>query len=203
MSIGDRLKKERKRLGYSQAEFAEKLGVHRNSQSRYEAEEREPETSYLNALGKIGVDVSYVMTGVGEEEGDLYNETINRLFVILCGRVGINHDRMNELISEAFDIEKSTLNLKHGHAAAAKRIDDLIARILFERIVDFDLVDLSVLTAIFEEMETVMEKNSLTITPAKKASAAIMLYRAFKANGTVDLKMIEETVNLASSSATP
>lgn len=197
MSIGDRLKKERKRLGYSQAEFAEILGVHRNSQSRYESGEREPEASYLNAIRKAGADVGYVMTGVRDEENDLYNETINRLFAILCRRVGIDHDHMEKIILEAFEIEKSTLNLEHGHTAAAHKVDDLITRIMFEKIGDFDLVDLSLLTAIFEKMETILESSRRSIAPAKKASAAIMLYRAFKANGIVDPKLIEETINLA------
>ncbi|GBL46468.1 hypothetical protein SFMTTN_2282 [Sulfuriferula multivorans] len=35
------------------------------------------------------------------------------------------------------------------------------------------------------------------MVPAKKAHAVVMLYRAFKASGKVDQKIIEEAVQLA------
>ena len=62
--IGERLREERKRLGLSQTDFARLAGVHLNTQSRYEKGEREPDSSYLETLGKKGVDVGYVMAGV-------------------------------------------------------------------------------------------------------------------------------------------
>jgi len=201
MSIGERLKEERKRLGLSQTEFAEKLGMHRNSQSRYESGEREPEASYLRALGEIGCDVGFVMTGVRDEENDLYNETLNRLFVTLCTRLGVDHDRRERLILEAFEIEKSTLHLEYGHEVAVNKINALVAQLIFEKISDFDLIDLSVLSAIFEGIDSVQTRLNLSISSMKKACAAITLYRTFKAHGKVDSKTIEEVVKLAAQSA--
>lgn len=59
---GERLKEERKRLNFSLIEFANLLGIHRNTQGNYEAG-REPPTSYLLAVQELGVDIAYVMDG--------------------------------------------------------------------------------------------------------------------------------------------
>jgi transcriptional regulator with XRE-family HTH domain len=59
----DRLKEERSRLRYGQSEFAELAGVNRRSQANYENGERAPNADYLLAASKIGVDVTYLLTG--------------------------------------------------------------------------------------------------------------------------------------------
>lgn len=60
---GNRLKQERKRLGLSQADFAEELGIHRNTQAKYEAGERDPDVSYYESAAKIGVSIPYIIEG--------------------------------------------------------------------------------------------------------------------------------------------
>lgn len=59
---GLRLREERKRLGFSKIDFANMLGIHRNTQGNYEAG-REPPIPYLLAIQEAGVDVAYVMEG--------------------------------------------------------------------------------------------------------------------------------------------
>lgn len=66
MSIGERIAEERKRLGFTQAAFAVKLGISLSSQKRYETSETVPNVYYIGAMEKIGVDVAYVMTGSHE-----------------------------------------------------------------------------------------------------------------------------------------
>ena len=63
MGIGERLREERVRLGPSQEAFGEMAGVGKQAQLRYEKGERHPDTLYMAALAKIGVDVLYVLTG--------------------------------------------------------------------------------------------------------------------------------------------
>lgn len=63
MNIGERLKEERVRLGYSQADFAAIAGVAKTSQFNYEKGERSPDAAYLAAVAEKGVDVLYVVTG--------------------------------------------------------------------------------------------------------------------------------------------
>lgn len=63
-SIGARLKAERKRLGFNQSDFATLAGVQLNAQGNYERDVRSPDATYLAAVAKAGVDVSFVVTGV-------------------------------------------------------------------------------------------------------------------------------------------
>ncbi|MBU1364159.1 MAG: helix-turn-helix domain-containing protein [Gammaproteobacteria bacterium] len=61
--FGDRLREERKRLGLSQKDFAERVGIARLAQLHYEREIREPRTSYLSLAGANGVNLAYLLFG--------------------------------------------------------------------------------------------------------------------------------------------
>lgn len=63
LNIGERLKVERVRLGYSQADFAAIAGVAKTSQFNYEKGDRSPDAAYLAAVAEKGVDVLFVVTG--------------------------------------------------------------------------------------------------------------------------------------------
>lgn len=63
MGIGDRLKEERERLGFSQTEFSAVAGASKNSQYNYEKGDRSPDANYLAAIAGKGVDILYVVTG--------------------------------------------------------------------------------------------------------------------------------------------
>lgn len=58
-----RLKEERSRLGFNQADFAALAGHQKNAQFQYEKGDRSPDAKYLAALSEAGVDVLYVLTG--------------------------------------------------------------------------------------------------------------------------------------------
>ncbi len=62
-TLEERLVSERTRLNLSQAEFAQAAGVHKRSQINYEKGLRCPDTSYLQAIEKLGVDLLYLLTG--------------------------------------------------------------------------------------------------------------------------------------------
>ena len=63
LNIGERLKEERVRLGFNQADFAAFAGVAKTSQFNYEKGERSPDAAYLAAVAEKGVDVLYVVSG--------------------------------------------------------------------------------------------------------------------------------------------
>lgn len=63
LNIGERLKEERVRLGFNQADFAGFAGVAKTSQFNYEKGDRSPDAAYLAAVAEKGVDVLYVVTG--------------------------------------------------------------------------------------------------------------------------------------------
>ena len=63
MSIQDRLREERMRLGLKQAEMAEAAGVGFSTYQTYEQTGRFPNADTLASLYLVGVDVQYVVTG--------------------------------------------------------------------------------------------------------------------------------------------
>lgn len=64
MNIGQRLKEERERIGYSQEKLGAIGGVQKRAQINYETGERQPDAAYLRGVAQIGVDVQYVLVGV-------------------------------------------------------------------------------------------------------------------------------------------
>jgi transcriptional regulator with XRE-family HTH domain len=63
VNIGERLREERERLGYTQADFADQMDVGRTTQLNYETGVRSPDAAYLSQASSIGMDINYVVTG--------------------------------------------------------------------------------------------------------------------------------------------
>ncbi|MFC5431769.1 helix-turn-helix domain-containing protein [Paraburkholderia denitrificans] len=63
MGIGDRLKEERVRLGYTQPDFAALVGASKSSLIRWEAGTKSPDIAHLAEWSTVGLDVLYVATG--------------------------------------------------------------------------------------------------------------------------------------------
>ena len=62
-TTGDRLKAERKRLGYSQEEFATVAGVTRRPYAEWESGNTSPTAMQLASIAAAGADVRYIITG--------------------------------------------------------------------------------------------------------------------------------------------
>jgi len=67
MSLGIRLREERKRLGLTQDALGEIGGVRKQAQLLYEQDKFRPDSDYLAAVAASGVDVLYVITGRREK----------------------------------------------------------------------------------------------------------------------------------------
>lgn len=78
-TFGLRLKQERRRLGLTQAQFAETCQVRKGTQLNYELDLRAPDSTYLSHAATMGVDISFLITGIhgntllGETEHNLLN----------------------------------------------------------------------------------------------------------------------------------
>jgi len=64
VTIGQRLREERERLGYTQPAFAELAGTTKKSQIDYEKDLTQPKAGYLAAIATVGADINYIVTGV-------------------------------------------------------------------------------------------------------------------------------------------
>lgn len=60
-NIGPRLKESRKRLGLSQEELAQQLGISRRTVINYETETNPVLLAYLDQLEKLGADLHYML----------------------------------------------------------------------------------------------------------------------------------------------
>lgn len=66
--FAQRLKEERVRLGKSQRQIAEALGVDKSSVYGYERGDRSPPGQHLTTLAALGADVLYIVTGTRLKE---------------------------------------------------------------------------------------------------------------------------------------
>jgi transcriptional regulator with XRE-family HTH domain len=67
LQIGERLAKERLRLGMTQSEFSGVIGLSRNSVTQYEAGNHQPGAEALVGMHAAGADVLYILTGLRAE----------------------------------------------------------------------------------------------------------------------------------------
>jgi transcriptional regulator with XRE-family HTH domain len=193
MSFGERIAKERKRLGLSQGSFAELLGVSLSTQKRYEKGEREPDLGYLQAIDNAGFDYRYIMTGIREIEEGLRDKTACMLLYALLEVLGLKRNQVDELLVSAIELEKNVSHLPNGHHLALRDIKELA----MEVVADVCFNDLPAISAIIEGFEAAIQTQGLAIGPAKKGQAITMLYRAFMVSGKIDQAMIEDAVKLA------
>ncbi len=54
VSIGDRLREERERLGLSQTQFGDLASVTKKTQMLYEGDQRSPKADYLSSIASAG-----------------------------------------------------------------------------------------------------------------------------------------------------
>lgn len=190
VDFGKRLKQEREGLGLSQAEFAQKMGIHRNTQVRYENGLREPDTVYLENLRRFGVDVDYVLTGETSFEKEAMNvvAALGYALKAVSNRLGTKDEAFDALYERALEAPDTCVPGNHGFDVL---VDGMFEGCRLE-------VDGALLVSILEGVEGATRTTKAKLTPAKKAQAVVMLYRAFKASGKADPAMIEEAVRLAS-----
>ncbi len=211
MTIGKRISEERKRLRLNQADFAKLAGVSFSSQRRYEDGRSAPDTAYLEALQRIGVDVGFVVGYPKPTADELLSDARSSIkvdetgkaedpfesgpgWLLLCA-LGIPHSTWNVIANKLIQLDEAGIPLIDGTDPAwgeeIAKASPLIAKLA-------SMLDSALLTAVLEGVDGVLSVRGETMPPAKKAQAVAMLYRAFKASGKVDPAMIEEAVKLAS-----
>ena len=76
MTLGDRLKEARKKIGYTQMDIAKKLGITNGALSGYERNYRDPDTEMLKRIANLyGVSTDYLLKGDPDlEQPELFGE---------------------------------------------------------------------------------------------------------------------------------
>lgn len=74
--FGKRLRAERERLGFTQAELAALVGTQRVTQYLYENEDNSPTFRYLTAIAEQGVDLAFLCFGEPIEQGKYFSDSL-------------------------------------------------------------------------------------------------------------------------------
>lgn len=224
MTVAQRIAEERKRLGLSQAAFADAVGVSLSSQKRYEKGEREPDTAYLSALAGFGVDVGYVMGYTQSKPEEKLQEA---LFWIKVGETGRTAEDMfgNEipgqrehygegcgwLLLRALELSEEAWNaiadrlvklgadgvpVTDGNDPAWGQAIAKASPLISRLVEEASSLDSALLSSVLENVDERLRVAGHDIAPARKAQVVAMLYRAFRTSGKVDQAMVEEAVRL-------
>lgn len=84
-TIGDRIKEERRRLGLTQQQFADGLGISRSAITFYETDRTVPDANFFASAIANGVDVRYILVGERSAEAASYMLDWELLGQILLG----------------------------------------------------------------------------------------------------------------------
>lgn len=197
-TIGSRIREQRERISYTQAQIAEKLGISARSQRNYEAGTRIPDAAYLAALAPLGVDINYVLNGDDAYAGQYQNDSPDDWHAYVTAiemAFGISHIELEKVIDKSL-VNDNTCGFDPSVFFSEILNVSSIFRMLADRYSEFDQ---NLLTSVLHEIDDVINENKLSLTNAKKAHATAMLYRSFKASGKLDKSTIKDTVKLAAS----
>lgn len=184
-SIGPRLRSERKRIGLSQQELADKTGVHRQTQVNYERDRRTPPDDYLDAAKNLGIDTTFVMTGLRVDASAQVTQAKEVLLRFLLQALG--YKAPDELIADAVRIWTNPTEAD----VAGGGMEGLSGRLVGDsptvglqrdgaNQIDADrLVDVLVL------IQLEAERRKIVLAPFKAAEAAAALYREVARTGSI------------------
>lgn len=191
-TIGARIKEERLRLKLSQALFAERVGVHRRTQINYEKDERKPDTDYLQALARSGVDVGYVLTGTpGQAQMQVYASALDIIKVELGLFKGDFRQEWDAALSAVTEDRRAWLAGNPGANFGDAAIRGILRK--SPRL----LPDVDTLQDVIEKLEFVLASRQITLTASGKADAVMRLLRFVKEEGprAVSLSRIDEVLS--------
>ena len=200
-----RLKEERERIGLSQAKFGEACKVGKTAQFNYEKGDRTPSLEYIDLAGKLGVDIFYLLCGIKTDVSEARaTGLLNVLYEIQC-QLGLKSgeiEKLNQKMLEEVGKGLWTYSDNQGHQfkknfKSAVKTDVEIW--LASATTPDKCFDLDLFSTILSELEAVLQRKKVILTPIKKSASAIMLYRVFKSSGKIENTLIEDTVKLAAS----
>jgi transcriptional regulator with XRE-family HTH domain len=104
MSIFERIRQVRERTGLGQKEFAERVGVSKNTQLRYENGQSYPAVDYLERVAsKYGIDGNWLMTGYQATEAERLNIARHQVLGGIAAELGVSNEQVGLLIDLAFE----------------------------------------------------------------------------------------------------
>lgn len=211
-AIGARLRSERERLGFTQAEIAQKISIHRNTQARYERGERDFDGNYLDSIRRLGVDLSLVLHGIPLSD-QLRPSVILELTRHLFSVLGFTDEQRDSFYQSAIDfaVRYSNHALDSGKDLDSYGTGDndldwieemrkLASSIVSSRPVcgPNSGVDVPTLASVLEMFDREAASTGAAISTTKRAHAVAMIYVASVTGGKkVDPELVKSAIKLA------
>lgn len=193
--IGSRLRAERERLGMTQAGMAADAGVSRATQVNYESGKRLPDFVYLQSVGKLGVDVPFILTGLPTSVDSIERRALVKTLTAICERLGVDYIGVLDRAYEEAEEEAG----KPGQYSDRTR-ESLLTEVeeaILGAIARIEL-NSNLLAEILDAIDSTAAGGDLGAVGAhKKARVAVMLYRVFLPAGKVDMEVVRQAVTLA------
>lgn len=125
----DRIKKLRKNLNMTQQEFADRIGVKRNTIGQYEIGRNEPIDTVINLICReFGVNEEWLRTGKGEMFNPAPSDILDQLaqeyklsnaaYIVVEKFVNLRPEKRNELIDFFLDVSKAIMESSDPNAPA-------------------------------------------------------------------------------------
>lgn len=192
--VGERIREERERAGWSQASFAKDANVHRKTQINYERGERKPDSDYLQTIAGLGIDVQYVLFGYSSREELVAYQAIVKE---LTGALELSDGYLTVATAARFlaKAKKETPVTDEMNPDFVKDIvRDLLQRSPMLLNAQDDLSDL------IERLEFVAESAGTKLSPPIKAKALVSLFQEKRRSGKdyVTLSMVRDAIEQAS-----
>jgi transcriptional regulator with XRE-family HTH domain len=94
MGIFERVRQVRESTGLGQKEFAERVGVSKNTQLRYEKGQSYPAVDYLERVAsEYGVDNNWLMTGYQASQVERLNIARHQVFGGIAAELGVSNEQ--------------------------------------------------------------------------------------------------------------
>jgi transcriptional regulator with XRE-family HTH domain len=187
ITTGARIRQERRRLGLTQDDFAKKVGVHRRTQVNYESGIRGPDSAYLEAASRIGVNVGYVLTG---EQADDWHQALVHLVDVMLDLLCLTkqEDEFRAAWKTAHDENRDFWHLGKDQDKSRRDILELLRKSPV-------MLEATPLADVIERLEFVLDTRSIVLTPHAKADTILRLYRETKTQGKpIDLQTVAAVV---------
>lgn len=195
MNIGERIKEERKRLGFSQTDFAALGNSSKGAQISWEKGTVYPNASVLAAWAEMGLDVVYVLTG---KPGHADLDALDKNYQATCDilrkiqfllRLGEHTD----LLVHALEMAREDAAAQWSESGGSNKTLPAVKALLDKS--PLLMLDKTALEDMLERLEFVLDMKKLALSPTDKARAILFLIEATKASGSrADLGMVEEAI---------
>lgn len=193
--FGIRLRRERERLGLTQQQFSDLVGVSRMTQGNYESGKRYPGEDYFDALEKLGdrVDRFYLFFGQREEDMTDPSLAVTYLLTELAEILEVERRSFLEIweeLTHSAGLAMATEDFSEVERLAKAGLRSALSKSPV-------ILDENLLTEALEAVDSSIIASGTAVDAKKRNCVALMAYRQAKATGTLDRKLIDAAVALA------